>query len=427
MDILRQPSGAKTEPDEILLHTAARAVDRCRELAAITDVAGETTRTFLSPAMRVAMVRVQSLMEAAGCSVTIDAAGNLRGLYAGMSDDAPRLLIGSHLDTVPNAGAFDGVLGVMIGLALVEMLQGQKLRCAVELVAFSEEEGVRFRVPFVGSRALVGRVDDELLATVDADGVSVGEAIRGFGLDPGRMVEARFNRAARGYLEFHIEQGPVLESEDLSLGLVDTIAGQTRGEIVFMGTANHAGTTPMRLRRDAVAAMAEWIVEVEREARGKDGLVATVGRVVAVPGVGNVIAGEARASLDVRHANDTIRRSAVDALISKAEEIADGRGLGMAWSSSMEQRAVAMDASLTHMVENAASAAEVAVLRMMSGAGHDAMVVAERLPTAMIFLRSPGGISHHPDELVYEGDVAKALAVGMEFLKMFDQAKDTHA
>ncbi|HMF64481.1 MAG TPA: allantoate amidohydrolase [Edaphobacter sp.] len=426
MDTLRQRSGAKAERGDIRWH-AAQSIQRCRELAAITDVPGQTMRTFLSPAMRSAMTRLQSWMEAAGCAVSIDAAGNLRGLYAAVTDDAPLLLIGSHLDTVPDAGAFDGVLGVMIALSLLEMLRGERLRYAIELIAFSEEEGVRFRVPFIGSSALVGRVDHDLLSVADSEGITVREAICSFGLDPEMMGKASVVDRAAAYLEFHIEQGPVLESEDLSLGIVEAIAGQTRGEVRFIGSANHAGTTPMYLRRDAVAGMAEWIVAVEGKARATKGLVATVGWVSAAPGAGNVVAGEARASLDLRHAEDPVRFTAVNELLEKAQSIAARRGLRTEWQPQMEQRAVAMDARLTLMVETAVCETGAAPLRMTSGAGHDAMILAERVPSAMIFLRSPGGVSHHPRETVREEDVANALAAGLAFLKLFDTTRDAHA
>ena len=424
MDISRQRYGGRTElndPSSKLGLHAAQAMERCRELAQITDVAGETTRTFLSPAMRRCMETVSSWMVAAGFEVRMDAAGNLRGLYAGKFPDASRLVIGSHLDTVPDAGAFDGVLGVMIGLELVRMLDGKKLPYAIELVGFSEEEGVRFGTPFIGSRAFAGRVDDELLSKTDGEGVSVRQAIAGFGFDATEISYAGLDDRAKGYLEFHIEQGPLLESEGLSLGLVEAIAGQTRGEMRFTGSANHAGTTPMHLRRDAVAAAAQWIGEVERCALGTKGLVATVGRITAAPGAGNVIAGEVKASLDVRHADDAIRKTAVDEVVSTAQAIARERGLSVEWKLLMEQRAVAMDMRLTKMAEDSVIEAGMVPYRMTSGAGHDAMVIAERLPSAMIFLRSPGGLSHHPDEAVRQEDVADALAAGLEFLRQFDE------
>jgi len=431
MDILRLRSGGRAELSGIseqMSHHASRVIARCRELAQITDVAGETTRTFLSPAMRRCMETVQSWMETAGMQVRVDTAGNLRAIRAGAHPYSARLVIGSHLDTVPNAGAFDGVLGVVLGLALIELLDGEKLSCAVEVMAFSEEEGVRFRVPFIGSRALVGRVDEELLSTTDADGVSVRQAIVKFGLDPSKISRAALDESAKAYLEFHIEQGPVLESEGLSLGVVEAIVGQTRGEMRFLGSANHAGTTPMHLRCDAVAAAAEWIGEVERLALVTKGLVATVGRVTSLPGAGNVIAGEVKASLDVRHAEDGVRSAAMKDLIAAAHSIAHERGLQAEWQLQMEQSAVAMDMHLTKMVEDAVGDVGVIPYRMTSGAGHDAMVIAERLPSAMIFLRSPGGVSHHPDEAVRQEDVAHTLAAGLEFVRKFDEmVTTTHA
>jgi allantoate deiminase len=249
-----------------------------------------------------------------------------------------------------------------------------------------------------------------------------------FGLDTAEIPGAVLDERAKAYLEFHIEQGPVLESEGLPLGVVEAIAGQTRGEMRFIGSANHAGTTPMRLRRDAVAGAAQWIGEVERVALATKGLVATVGRIEAQPGAGNVIASEVKASLDVRHADDAVRMAAVDELLALAQSIARERGLTVQWRVQMEQRAVAMDMELTKMVEDAADDAGLIPYRMMSGAGHDAMVIAERIPSAMIFLRSPGGVSHHPDETVRQEDVAHALAAGLEFVRRFDEmVRTTHA
>ncbi len=223
-------------------------------------------------------------------TVQTDAAGNLRGVLrgGGPGEGAP-FVIASHLDTVPNAGAFDGVLGVVLGIGLAEML-GESLPFPLEVIAFSEEEGVRFGAPFLGSRALVGALDEALLSREDRDGVSVRRAIEGYGLDVERLPEARLAKA-RGYLEFHIEQGPVLDSEGLPLGVVEAIAGQSRCAVTFTGSANHAGTTPMHLRHDAVCAAAAWVGEVERAARQDAGIVATVGDVRVSPGAGNVIAG----------------------------------------------------------------------------------------------------------------------------------------
>ena len=222
------------------------------------------------------------------------------------------------------------------------------------------------------------------------------------------------------YLEFHIEQGVLLESEDRSLGVVQAIAGQTRAEITFTGRARHAGTTPMRLRNDAVAGAAEWISEVERVALATGGMVATVGDLRTHPGAGNVVAGQLRASLDVRHGEDAVRHQAVDHLLAEAGSIAKRRGLTTVSKMLMDQPAVIMDARLCALAQDAIRGIGIEPLSMVSGAGHDAMILAERVPSTMIFLRSPGGISHHPDESVRPEDVENALAAGLAFLRNFD-------
>jgi len=322
---------------------AENVIARCRKLATFSEDAGGTRRTFLSPPMKDCHREVSSWMKALGMDVSIDAAGNLRGFYPGASPGAPRILIGSHLDTVPNAGAFDGILGVVLSVALVESLRGVKLPFGVEAVGFSEEEGVRFGVPFIGSRALVGRVDEELLERKDANGISVRKALQDFGLNPNDISVAALRDDVLGYLEFHIEQGPVLESLGRPLGAVEAIVGQNRLEFNFLGQSNHAGTTPMNLRHDALAAAAEWIVAVEDLAGRTKGLVATVGFVEAKPGATNVIAGEARATLDIRHASDRERTDALDELIRQAESIAAQRGVTVKWRTLLSQNAVAMD------------------------------------------------------------------------------------
>lgn len=351
-----------------------------------------------------------------GADVKIDAAGNLRGFYAGAESGAPRLLLGSHLDTVPNSGAFDGVLGVILAVALLEALNGQRLPFGIEIVGFSEEEGVRFGVPFIGSRALVGRFDQELLERRDARGISVRKAIEHFGLNPRELPSAASGDDVLGYVEFHIEQGPALETLNRPLGVVETIAGQSRLEFLFRGRANHAGTTPMHLRRDALAGAAEWIGVVEHEAQKTPGLVATVGKIDAQPGATNVIAGETRLTLDVRHGLDEVRTRAVRDLKRAADDIAQRRGLSVDSNILLNQHAVAMDNFLTHEIEQAIRKTGCEPHRMVSGAGHDAMVLAEKVPAAMIFLRTPGGISHDPAESVAVEDVAKAIECGLHLL-----------
>src|ERR1700726_100137 len=348
---------------------AEKVIARCKRLASVTEVRGSTCRTFLSIAMRECYRVVGDWMEAAGAEVTIDAAGNLRGFYSATQTSAPRLLLGSHLDTVPNAGAYDGVLGVVLAVSLLETLEDRKLPFAIEVIGFSEEEGIRFGTPFIGSRALVGKIDDELLNRKDTLGVSVRTAIENFGLKPTDISKAAMSNDTLAYVEFHIEQGPVLESLGIPLGVVEGIAGQTRCEFTFLGRANHAGTTPMNLRHDAMLGAAEWIVEVERVAKREQGLVATVGRIAATPNVANVIAGQVRLSLDVRHKSNDVRTRAVDFLAVQAEEIAHRRGLTVEREILMNQPAVSMDPFLMGQIEQAAVNAGCAAHRMVSGAG----------------------------------------------------------
>ena len=396
---------------------AKEVITRCQKLASFSEDAGATRRTFLSAPMRDCHREVTAWMEALGATVGVDAAGNLRGLYPGAEPGAPRLLVGSHLDTVPNAGAYDGVLGVVLAVALLEELGGKRLPFAVEVVGFSEEEGVRFGVPFIGSRALVGRLDEELLERKDVRGISVRQAIQDFAVNPAEIPQSGLDDSTLAYLEFHIEQGPVLEKLGRPLGVVEAIAGQSRMEFKFVGRTNHAGTTPMDLRFDAVAAAAEWITGVEREARSVGGLVATVGLIEGKPGATNVIAGEARASLDVRHREDAVRSRAVEDLTREAERIARARGLSVSWETRLSQIAVAMDAWLASQIEQAVRKSGCEPQRMVSGAGHDAMILAEKVPAAMIFLRTPGGISHDPAESVAVEDVAKAIECGLHLLE----------
>ena len=386
---------------------------RCAKLAAFSETPGGICRTFLSPPMRDCHREIGAWLAAAGAAVTVDAAGNLRGLYPASQRGAARLILGSHLDTVPNAGAYDGVLGVLIAVALLESLRGQSLPFAVEVVGFSEEEGVRFGTPFIGSRALVGRVDDQLLSLQDAAGASLRSAIENFGLSPAELTSAELHHDTLAYLEFHIEQGPVLESLNYPLAAVEAIAGQTRMEFVFLGRANHAGTTPMHLRRDSLAAAAEWIVAVEHTAQKDPDLVATVGRIDAKPGATNVIAGEVCATLDVRHKSDDVRQRTTDALVENALHIADRRGLSLVSRVLLDQCAVAMDSYLLTEIDQAIRMTGSHPHRVVSGAGHDAMILAEKVPAGMIFLRTPGGISHDPAESVDVADVAKAIECGL--------------
>jgi allantoate deiminase len=399
---------------------AREVMARCETLARFSENAGGIRRTFLSPPMRDCHREITNWVAPLGCKSKVDAAGNLRIRYpgTGVNGRTLSLLVGSHLDTVPNAGAYDGVLGVVISVALLRAIDGRRFPFAIEVVGFSEEEGIRFGIPFIGSRAMAGTLDDEVLERRDADGISVREAIADFGLNPAEIssMALREDENAIGYLEFHIEQGPVLENSDRSLGVVEAIAGQSRFKFIFIGRANHAGTTPMNLRHDAVAAAAEWIGAVERRAKSVPDLVATVGAIQAKPGVGNVIAGEAELSLDVRHRDDETRKAAVEYLVDQAKHIAKSRGLEVQILELVNQQAVAMDSFLSGQIAEAMQKAGCEPYRMVSGAGHDAMIMATKIPSAMIFLRTPGGISHDPAESVRVEDIAKAIECGVQLL-----------
>ena len=382
---------------------AGQAIARCLELAQCSEEPGRITRTFLSHPMRKVHELVGAWMREAGLNVSIDAAGNIRGVRGSPVD---RLIIGSHLDTVPNAGAYDGILGVVLGIALASVTEGP-----LAVVGFSEEEGVRFGVPFIGSRAVAGTCQ----VLLDCDG-RIAEAIRAFGFDPSRIREARMQGAA--YFEIHIEQGPVLEHLGLPLGVVDAIAGQSRWAVTFTGAANHAGTTPMHLRRDALGCAAEWIVAVQQVAGQIEGLVATVGRCEVEPGAGNVVPGRVKTSLDVRHKDDPQRGRAVERILRLAQEIGARQGIAVDVAEMLNAAATPMNAALTERLSQASSVYAPHV--MTSGAGHDAMVMAEVMPVAMLFLRSPGGISHHPDESVLIEDVEAALECGKRFVESWN-------
>jgi allantoate deiminase len=418
---------------EVTTTRAAAIIARCRELARITDIPGETTRLFLSPATRDAHTLIEWWIRQAGLTARTDDAGNLRALRRSAHDDAPTLVLFSHIDTVPNAGAFDGPLGVLLSLAAIEQLGATPLPFNIELIAFSEEEGMRFGFPFLSSLAATGKLTPEHLARTDAEGISVADAIRNFtdaagaSLDPARIpITCPLSPHTFAALEVHIEQGPVLEKGDGSLAVVEAIVGQSRLDLTFEGQANHAGTTPMSLRRDALAAAAQWIVEVEHYAANYTQLVATVGRITTLPGAINIVPGTVHTSLDVRHPRDESRHAAVAHLLTKAEAAGALRGVRVHATVQSEQRAVPMDRDLASHLHQAAARAGFDAEPIFSGAGHDAMILAAAVPTTMLFLRSPGGLSHHPDESVRQEDVEAALATVLNLLLHLHPHPGTH-
>ena len=379
---------------------------RCDELGAISDEAGRLTRTFHSPAMQRANALVGSWMRAAGLAVREDAAFNLLGRWPCARRGAKTLLLGSHLDTVRDAGKYDGPLGVLVALAAVERLRdaGTTLPFHVEVAGFSDEEGVRYQTTYLGSRALAGTLTKRDLALIEEKGIEKARR------DPREFL---------AYAEVHIEQGPVLEAEGLAVGVVTGIAGQTRLSVEFTGHAGHAGTVPMKLRRDALCAAAEFILAVER-----CGVTATVGKIDARPGAGNVIPGQVALSLDVRHPDDARRISAVKALRARASAIAKERGSRLAWKPVQQTASVACDRTLTALMRTAVAKHQPRVLALPSGAGHDAAAMSAVCPVAMLFVRCKGGFSHHPAESVKTADVAVALAVLREFVRSLETSSE---
>lgn len=379
---------------------------RCDELGAISDEPGCITRTFHSPAMQRANKTVARWMRAANMSVHEDAAFNLIGRWESPKRGAKTFLLGSHLDTVRNAGKYDGPLGVLLAIACVQNLREQKvtLPFVLEIVGFSDEEGVRYQTTYLGSRALAGTLTPKDLVSVAEKGIEKARR------KPGEFI---------GYAEAHIEQGPVLEAHDLGVGVVTAIAGQSRIRVEWQGRAGHAGTTPMNLRHDALCAAAELTL-----AARDCGVIATVGQMSVKPGASNVIPGHVMMSLDVRHQSDARRITAMRKLHAQAKAIAKRCGVKLTWTLVQQTNSVNCDPALTSLMRQATARYERKVLSLPSGAGHDAAAIASLCPVSMLFLRCKGGVSHHPDESVKTADVAKGIAVMTDFLLAL---KDRHA
>lgn len=362
---------------------AARVLERCARLGEISEESGRLTRRFGTDAMREANALVAAWMREAGLTVREDEVGNLIGR---LGEGRP-FVLGSHLDTVRDAGRYDGPLGVIVAIEVLERLR-EPLPFAIEVVGFADEEGVRFGTAYFGSAAMAGRFDPSWLARVDDDGVALAELV---------AQRPAAGELPMGYAEVHIEQGPELERLGEPLGVVTAIAGQSHAEVTFLGAPGHAGTVPMGSRRDALAGAAEWVLAVEAA-----GPVATVGELRVHPGARNVIPGSAALTLDLRDPSDDVRRAAVAQLRVSAEQIAARRGLDLRWEDRADVPAVRMDERLTGLLGND-------LPHLVSGAGHDAGMMASIAPAAMLFVRCRGGISHSPDESVEEADVAAAI------------------
>jgi allantoate deiminase len=401
---------------------AARIMERCDALARHSELAGGLTRVFLSPQGRAASEQVLGWMRAAGMEAKIDAIGNVSGRYEGERPGAPCVMLGSHLDTVRDAGRYDGMLGVISAIECVQALAsaGKRLPFAIEVVGFGDEEGVRFGTTLLGSRAVAGTLAPAVLETKDAQGVTIAQALREAGLEPGALPDvARRKGAVLAYAELHIEQGPVLEAEGLALGVVTAINGFSRLRATLAGMAGHAGTVPMPLRRDALAGAAECVLAVERIARASPEIVGTVGRLEARPGAINVIPGEVMFTIDFRAPRDALREQAVAEAIAAVEAVAARRNLRASVEPLQSLGVTPCAEWLMAQMDAAVAAQGQPVRRLPSGAGHDGMALKAVADIAMLFVRCRGGVSHNPAEAISEADAGAGARALLHFLVHF--------
>ena len=400
---------------------AARIMRRIHELAAISEDADGVTRTFGTPAFLRGRALVQSWCEAAGLPTRLDGIGNVRARLLSANPDAKTFVLASHIDTVVNAGKFDGPLGVLMGLDLLENLlaQNAELPFHIELIAFSDEEGVRFHTTYLGSEVVTGRFNPALLARTDAGGITLARALETMQADAARIADDAIPAGNwLGYFEMHIEQGPVLWERQISVALVTAIAGQMRVELTFTGMAGHAGTVPMAMRQDALCAAAEFVLIAEQFALSHGrGLVATVGQLALRHAASNVIPGEVVLSLDLRSPDAVQLADAYGALKSYTEALAAQRNVALTWNLVQQTAPVACDAGLNALLAQAIADAGHEVVALVSGAGHDAVPISAVAPATMLFIRCYKGISHNPLEDVELADLVAALEVADRFLR----------
>jgi allantoate deiminase len=397
-----------------------RAEAMLDELAAISAEPDRLVRFFLSPEHRRAADLVAQWMREVGLEVFEDEIGNVRGRIG----KPPYLILGSHIDTVIDAGRYDGPLGVVVPILAVDTLQRMKSLPAhgIELVAFGDEEGSRFPSTLPSSAAMAGHFDPKHWGLKDLSGVTCEEALREYGKDPAKIHSAAIPRGeAAAFVEVHIEQGPVLEVEEQPLGVVTAIVGQTRLQATVTGEAGHAGTVPMNLRRDALAGAAEMILAAETIAHDHagDAMVATIGRVEARPGAANIIAGVARFTLDLRSASDTARKTAVERFERETRAIADRRKLGLAIDPIHTIQTTPCDNRIQEQLAAAVSAGGAKPIKLPSGAGHDGLMMSKLCPIGMLFVRCKGGVSHNPAEYATPQDIGVATAALIAFIEKF--------
>ena len=403
--------------------SAERILERCESLAQHSELPGGLTRVFLSPQARAASDKVLGWMGEAGMQAKLDAIGNAAGRYEGERPGLPCLMLGSHLDTVRDAGKYDGMLGVIAAIECVSYLssKNKRLPFAIEVIGFGDEEGVRFGTTLLGSRAVAGIFDQKALSATDAAGKTMAQALIDFGLDPQAIPKiARKKSDVLAYAELHIEQGPVLEAEGLAVGVVTAINGFSRLRVTLRGAAGHAGTVPMNLRRDALAGAAECALAVERVALGDAELVGTVGRFEAKPGAINVIPGEVMFTVDVRAPNDPLREQAVAMIRGEIARICEARHLESQIENLQDFGVTACAPRLIAQMERAVANEGFRVRRLPSGAGHDGMALGAITDICMLFVRCKGGISHNPLESITKDDADAGVRVLMKFIQEFD-------
>ena len=401
--------------------SAARIMQRCDALARHSELGGGLTRVFLSRENRAANELVLGWMREAGMRAEVDPIGNVVGRYEG--DGKRALLLGSHLDTVRDAGRYDGMLGVVSAIECVAALNEERKRLpfAIEVIGFGDEEGVRFGTTMLGSQAIAGALDPAVLKTTDAAGITIEKALQDFGLDPRRVRDvARRKEDVVAYAELHIEQGPVLEAEGLPVGVVTAINGFSRLKVALHGLAGHAGTVPMNLRRDALTAAAECVLAVERIAKSDAELVGTVGRIEARPGAINVIPGEVHFTIDFRAPRDELRARAVQDATAEVIAIAKRRGIECRIEPLQELGVAACAPWLMQQMERAVAAEGLPVRKLPSGAGHDGMALKRIADIAMLFVRCKGGISHNPAESITEADAGVGARTLLRFIENFE-------
>ena len=403
------------------LRRAEKVLQRINELASISEDENCITRTYGTKAFVEGRNKVEQWMKGAGLETRIDNIGNVRGRLLAQNTEAKTFVIASHIDTIINAGKFDGPLGVLIGLDIIEQLILTKIKIPfhIELAGFCDEEGCRFHTTYLGSKALAGSFDKTVLETKDARGVSLRQVIIETGVDINDLdKDAIAQKDWAGYFEIHIEQGPVLYEKDIPVGLVTGIAGQCRVGMVFNGEAGHAGTVPMDMRKDALACAAEFVLEAEKFASGnKKNLVATVGKLHITNSASNVIAGEVICSLDLRSADNTILSDSYEAIRKIAEGICKKRNIALEWNLIQQTRPVTCDLQMNMLLAQSIMETGYELVELVSGAGHDAVPVSAVSPVAMLFVRCFKGISHSPLEDVELKDIAAAIKVSDNFIQ----------